>query len=46
MMLLIKRENKPTVSQTNLSHKSASDEIKLSGVDMEFSTYSKLTWKS
>ena len=34
MMLLIKRENKPTVPQTNLSHKSASDEIKLPGVDM------------
>ena len=46
MMLLIKRENKPTVPQTNLSHKSASDEIKLPGVDMELSTYSKLTWKS
>ena len=33
MMLLIRRENKPTVPQTNLSHKSASDEIKLPGVD-------------
>ena len=31
MMLLIKREKKPTVSQTNLSHKSASDETKLPG---------------
>ena len=46
MMLLIRRENKPTVPQTNLSHKSASDEIKPPGVDMELSTYSKLTWKS
>ena len=46
MMLLIRRENKPTVPQTNLSHKSASDDIKLPGVDMELSTYSKLTWKS